>query len=113
MLQSFTFFASDDRLQSQGSKSGQVFKGSDINKAACDHVKKVAAEGDALVASSLTRGPAYANKEGKKKVQDDFRKQAKIFVDNGMDFLVCEVSINEEILQREGTIFLCMHFSFM
>jgi betaine-homocysteine S-methyltransferase len=32
VLQSFTFFASDDRLAAQGTKSGEALKGSDINR---------------------------------------------------------------------------------
>ena len=54
-------------------------------------VKKVAAEGDALTAGSLSRGSAYINGLGKAKVKEEFRQQAKILVESKMDFIICEV----------------------
>ena len=39
----------------------------------------------------IARGPSYKNGVPKALVQEEFRKQAKIFVEGGIDFLICEV----------------------
>ena len=51
VLQSFTFNAVDSKLSERGCKS----TGAEINRAGVELVKRVAAEGDALTAGSLSR----------------------------------------------------------
>ena len=112
VLQSFTFLqATDELLRSYGIDA----TGAEINDAGVRLVKQVAAEGDALTGGGIARtGALYRdasnmkisdisgekltcttfNRKGrdKAKVQQEFRKQAKIFVDGGMDFIICEVT---------------------
>jgi betaine-homocysteine S-methyltransferase len=92
VLQAFTFYASDDRVERQGNKTGIKFNARDINLAACKLVKEVAAEGsDILLAGSISKVPTYDNGKGEKaKVQAEFKKQIDVLVDNGMDFIICE-----------------------
>ena len=92
VLQSFTFFASDDQLQARGVKT----TGAEINEAGMKLVKKVAEEGDALTGGGIARGPSYMNGVAKAAVQEEFRKQAKVFAEGGLDFLICEA--NKHIL---------------
>ena len=88
VLQSFTFFASDDQLQARGVET----TGAEINEAGMRLVKRVAAEGDALTGGGLARGPSYANGVAKAAVKEEFRKQARVFAEGGLDFFICEVS---------------------
>ena len=87
VLQGFTFAGSDSTLEQKGSR----YTSEEINQAGVELVKKVAAEGDALTAGSISRSWGYG-KKGKAEVQEEFRKQAKIFVENNIDFIICEVS---------------------
>ena len=54
---------------------------------------KVAAEGDALTLGGICQCPSYLSGAGKEKVQQEFRKQCQVFVDHGLDFLLCEVCL--------------------
>ncbi|RXM91032.1 Betaine--homocysteine S-methyltransferase 1 [Acipenser ruthenus] len=50
VMQTFTFYASDDKLENRGNYVAQKFSGQKVNEAACDIAREVADEGDALVA---------------------------------------------------------------
>lgn len=93
VMQAFSFYASDDKLCNRGNEAKEKFTGAGINKAACDLAKEVAAEGNAITLGGLCQTPTYLSGKGKKATQEVFLKQAKVFVDNGMDFLLCEVCI--------------------
>ncbi|XP_076333428.1 betaine--homocysteine S-methyltransferase 1-like [Tachypleus tridentatus] len=90
VMQAFTFYASDDKLANRGNEAGTKFTGNDINKAACKLAREVAEEGDCLVAGGLSQTPTYLSGRNKEKVQEEFRKQVKVFTENGVDFLICE-----------------------
>ena len=66
------------------------FSGAECNRAAMEIVRKVAAEGDALTAASLNR---EGLEMGKTEAQENFRRQAKIFIEGEIDFIICEVSV--------------------
>ena len=67
-------------------------------------LREVAAEGDALTGGGLARGPSYANGLGKAAVQEEFRKQARVFAEGGLDFFICEVTaILINLCQAIGT----------
>ena len=65
------------------------FSGAACNRSAMEIVRKVAAEGDALTAASLNR---EGLEMGKTEAQENFRRQAKIFIEGEIDFIICEVS---------------------
>ena len=71
-----------------------IVQGAGINKAACDLAKEVAGEGGALTLGGVSQTPTYLSGKGKAATQEEFRKQAKVFVDNDLDFLLCEVTDN-------------------
>ncbi len=91
VMQAFTFYASDDKLDNRGNMAGKTFTGSAINKRASELAKKVADEGGALTLGGICQCPTYLSGASKESVQEEFRKQIKVFVEAGLDFLLCEV----------------------
>jgi len=90
-MQTFTFYASEDKLTNRGHTAGNIGYEA-INQAACDLAKEVASKGDALVAGNISQVPAYLKGLGKEAVQKEFKKQTDIFVKNDVDFLIGEVN---------------------
>jgi len=106
VMQAFTFYASDDKLNNRGNKSGKKHTCAAINKAACDLARQVANEGDALVAGGLSETPTYLSGLGKKAVQAEFERQVEVFVNNKVDFLIAEYF--EYIEEMEWAIEVCL-----
>lgn len=90
VMQALTFYASDDKLENRGNAAHEKYTGKAINQAACDIAAEVAREGDALVAGGISQTPTYLSGKGKGAVQAEFRKQVEVFVENNVDFLICE-----------------------
>lgn len=90
VMQALTFYASDDKLENRGNVAQEKYTGKAINQAACDIAAEVAREGGALVAGGISQTPTYLSGKGKAAVQEEFRKQVKVFADNKVDFLICE-----------------------
>jgi betaine-homocysteine S-methyltransferase len=90
VLQAFTFYASEDKLDNRGNEAGKKFGVHEINRAACALAREVAAEGDALVLGGLSQTPSYLSGMGKELVQQEFQKQVDVFVENQLDFLLGE-----------------------
>ncbi|CAG0897675.1 unnamed protein product [Darwinula stevensoni] len=105
VMQALTFYASDDKLINRGNVAGKKFTGAAVNAAACKIAKEVAAEGDALVLGGISETPTYLSGGGKAAVQAEFRKQIQVFVDHGMDFLLCEYF--EYVEEVEWAIEVC------
>ncbi|XP_076332396.1 betaine--homocysteine S-methyltransferase 1-like isoform X2 [Tachypleus tridentatus] len=99
VMQAFTFYASESNLKYRGNEAGENFSEDEINNEACKLAREVSEEGDCLVAGGFAQHPNYQPGTNKKKVQEDFRKQVDVFVENGVDFLICEYFENiEEII---------------
>ncbi|GIX73065.1 betaine--homocysteine S-methyltransferase 1 [Caerostris extrusa] len=109
VMQAFTFYASDDKLINRGNEAGVKFTGKDINEAACKLAREVANEGDALVGGGISQTPSYLSGKGKENVQEEFRKQVQVFVNNKVDFLICEYF--EHIEEMEWAIQVCRETS--
>jgi hypothetical protein len=62
-------------------------------RAAAKLAKEVAAEGGALTLGGVSQCPSYLSGMAKEVVQAEFRKQVKVFVEEDLDFLLCEVSL--------------------
>jgi len=90
VMQTFTFYASDDKLMNRGNEAEKKYTGAMVNQRACDIAREVANEGDALVAGGLSQTPTYLTGLGKEAVQNEFEKQLKVFVDNKVDFMIAE-----------------------
>jgi len=90
VMQAFTFYGSDDKLENRGNVSQEKHSGRNVNSAACEIAREVANEGDALVAGGVSQTPNYLSGSGKEAVQEQFRRQATVFVENKVDFLIAE-----------------------
>ncbi|KAG7264232.1 hypothetical protein CRUP_022237 [Coryphaenoides rupestris] len=88
VLQTFTFYASDDKLENRG--HAQSFTGQQINEAACDLAREVADEGDALVAGGVSQTPSYLSCKSEDDVKAIFMKQIEVFVQKNVDFIIAE-----------------------
>jgi len=105
IMQAFTFYASDDKLENRGNEAQSKYTGAAINQAACDLAREVANEGDALVLGGVCQTPTYLSGKGKEAVQEEFRKQIQVFIKNDTDFLLCEYF--EHIEEMEWAIQVC------
>ena len=89
VLQTMTFYASDDKLATVG-LDGKV---DDINRSAVQIARKVAAEGDALVAGNLSLTWSYEPEDDKStnRVRELFDRQLQDQLDaGGVDFWIGE-----------------------
>ena len=91
VMQAFTFYASEDKLFNRGYNAEKTFTCADVNTTSSNLAKQVADEGGALTLGGICQCPTYLSGSSKKEVQAEFRKQVKVFVDCGLDFLLCEV----------------------
>merc|ERR1719228_2060738 len=105
VMQAFTFYASDDKLDNRGNMAGVKLGVEAINRAAAELAKSVAAEGNALTLGGICQCPTYLSGASKEAVQEEFRKQIKVFVEAGLDFLLCEYY--EHIEEMEWAIEEC------
>ncbi|KAL7854245.1 hypothetical protein AOLI_G00210890 [Acnodon oligacanthus] len=88
VMQTFTFYASDDKLENRG--NAVSFTGQQINEAACDLAREVANEGDALVAGGVSQTPSYLSCKSESEVKATFKKQMDVFIKKNVDFLIAE-----------------------
>jgi len=105
VMQAFTFYASDDKLDNRGNMAGKLYTGSAINMRASELAKKVADETGGLTLGGICQCPTYLSGAGKEAVQEEFRKQINVFVEAGLDFLLCEYF--EHIEEMEWAIEVC------
>uniref|UniRef100_A0A4W5MEL6 Betaine-homocysteine methyltransferase n=1 Tax=Hucho hucho TaxID=62062 RepID=A0A4W5MEL6_9TELE len=88
VMQTFTFYASDDKLENRG--NAQRFNGAQINEAACDLAREVANEGDAMVAGGVSQTPSYLSCKCEDEVKGVFKRQLDVFVKKNVDFMIAE-----------------------
>lgn len=88
VLQALTFYASEEKLATVGLAD----RVDDINRAAVQVARSVAAEGDALVAGSLSLTWAYdpADAASADRVRELFDRQLEVQVGEGIDFVIGE-----------------------
>ncbi|XP_071834199.1 betaine--homocysteine S-methyltransferase 1-like [Apostichopus japonicus] len=92
VMQTFTFYSSDDKLAFAGNHADQreTVNCENLNRAACDLAREVADEGGALVAGGLSPVPGYVESKGKDHVMGEFMKQMEVFKEKKIDFLLGE-----------------------
>jgi len=90
VMQTFTFYASEDKLDNRGNYAASSYGVKDLNRAACNIAQEVADEFDALVCGGVCQTPTYLSGLGKVKTQDEFRKQMEVFIEHDVDFLLAE-----------------------
>merc|ERR1719189_2814914 len=90
VLQTFTFYASEDKLDNRGNYAAKSHGVSDINLAACKLAQQVSNEYGGLTAGGICQTPTYLSGLGEAKTKDEFRKQTEIFLENDVDFIIAE-----------------------
>ncbi|XP_071796285.1 betaine--homocysteine S-methyltransferase 1-like [Asterias amurensis] len=103
VLQTFTFYSSDEQLQHVASAvydnvpaaqnnniNMKTLTAAEVNAAAIDIAQGVAQEGGALVAGSVSPLSEISFHKGKEHSQIEFRKQMSMFKEKGVDFLLGE-----------------------
>lgn len=90
VMQTFTFYASEDKLDNRGNYAAKSYGVKDLNRAACNIAQEVADEFGALVCGGVCQTPTYLSGLGKEKTQDEFRKQMEVFIEHDVDFLLAE-----------------------
>ncbi|CAH2297271.1 betaine--homocysteine S-methyltransferase 1 [Pelobates cultripes] len=90
VMQTFTFYASDDKLENRGNYVAAKITGQKVNEAACDIAREVANEGDALVAGGVSQTPSYLSCKSESDVKAIFKKQLDVFIKKNVDFLIAE-----------------------
>ena len=90
VMQTFTFYASEDKLNNNGNYASETFGVDNINAAACKLARDVADEGNAMVAGGISQTPTYLSTRNKKDVQNEFRKQCKQ-IEGKVDFMIIGV----------------------
>lgn len=92
--QTFTFYASEDKLENRGNYAASSYGVTDINRAAMKLARSKADKYGGMMAGGVCQTPTYLNQLPKKDVQEQFRKQMDVFCnpenDGGVDFLIAE-----------------------
>jgi len=107
VIQAFSFYASEDKLNNRGNLAGMKHSVEKINKEAGALAIKVSSEVEGelapLTVGGISQSPSYLNGDGKEKVKEEFKKQLRQFKD--LDFLLCEYF--EYIEEMEWAIQAC------
>ncbi|KAH0520466.1 Betaine--homocysteine S-methyltransferase 1 [Microtus ochrogaster] len=90
VMQTFTFYASEDKLENRGNYVAEKISGQKVNEAACDIARQVADEGDALVAGGVSQTPSYLSCKSEIEVKKIFQQQLEVFMRKNVDFLIAE-----------------------
>jgi betaine-homocysteine S-methyltransferase len=91
VMQTFTFYASEDKLANRGNEAVKIGVNT-INEAACNLAREVANEREgnpALVAGGLSQTPTYLKTRDEAQVKAEFRKQCEVFKGR-VDFMIVE-----------------------
>jgi len=111
VMQTFTFYASEDKLENRGNYAGESYGTKGINDEACKIAREVAEQYDALVAGGIAQTPDYLTGKGKESVQAQFRKQLSVFKENNVDFMIAEYY--EHVEEMVWAIETCLEYDFV
>lgn len=90
VMQTFTFYASEDKLSNWGQYCKDHWGTSQINEAACEISREVADNYGCLVAGGISQTPDYLSGKGKDAVKGQFQKQIDCFKKHNVDFMIAE-----------------------
>lgn len=107
VMQTFTFYASDDKLKNRGNKASENWTCKGLNDKACKIAREVADEGEnVLVAGGICQTPTYLSGASKAECQAMFMEQLDVFKENKVDFMIAEYF--EHIEEAEWAIESCL-----
>merc|ERR1719326_2307829 len=90
VMQTFTFYASEDKLKNRGNEAAAKFGASNINDAACTLARDVATEFGGLVAGGICQTPSYLTTQDEKQVKAMLGAQCDVFASRNVDFMIAE-----------------------
>jgi len=90
VMQTFTFYASEDKLKNRGNEAAAKFGARNINKAACDLAREVATNFGGFCAGGISQTPIYLTTRDEKQVKEMLAAQCDVFAENDVDFMIAE-----------------------
>jgi betaine-homocysteine S-methyltransferase len=90
VMQTFTFYASEDKLKNRGNEAAAKFGARNINKAACDLAREVATQFNGFAAGGICQTPIYLTTRDEKQVKAMLGAQCDVFMDENVDFMIAE-----------------------
>lgn len=103
--QTFTFYASEDKLKNRGNEAAAKFGARNINQAACDLARDVATDYDQMVAGGICQTPIYLTTQDEKQVKDMLGAQCDVFADNNVDLMIAEYF--EHVQEAKWAVEVC------
>jgi len=110
VMQTFTFYASKDKLENWGNYCEQAWGTDQINEEAVRIAREVGDKYNALVAGGISQTPSYLSGAGKQAVQDVFRQQCDAFKKLGVDFMIAEYY--EHIEEMQWATEVCVEYGY-
>lgn len=111
VMQTFTFYASEDKLENRGNYSAQAYGVSQLNEQACFLARDVGDKYGCLVAGGICQTPDYLSNKGEQAVKNQFRKQLDMFKKNNVDFMIAEYF--EHIEECQWAVQACLEYDFV
>jgi len=90
VMQTFTFYASEDKLKNRGNEAAAKFGAKNINTAACDLAKGIAQDFGGYAAGGICQTPIYLTTQDEKQVKAMLGAQCDVFRQNDVDFMIAE-----------------------
>ncbi|CAM9499990.1 unnamed protein product [Lampetra planeri] len=90
VMQTFTFYASEDKLENRGNYVTKKISSAKVNEAACELALEAVSGTAALVAGGVSQTPSYLSNKSETHVKAIFRQQLEVFVRKQVDFLIAE-----------------------
>merc|ERR1719190_324277 len=90
VMQTFTFYASEDKLANRGNEAAAKHGARQINQAACDIARDVATEFGGLCAGGICQTPIYLTTRNEEQVKKMLGAQCEVFKENHVDFMIAE-----------------------
>jgi len=103
--QTFTFYASEDKLKNRGNEAAAKFGARNINQAACDLARDVASDYDQMVAGGICQTPIYLTTQDEKQVKAMLGAQCEVFAENDVDFMIAEYF--EHVQEAKWAVEVC------
>lgn len=90
VMQTFTFYASEDKLKNRGNEAAAKFGAANINDAACTLAENVATEFGGYCAGGISQTPIYLTTQDESQVKAMLAAQCEIFAKRDVDFMIAE-----------------------
>jgi len=90
VMQTFTFYASEDKLKNRGNEAAAKHGAKKINQAACDIARDVATEFGGYCAGGICQTPIYLSTRNEQQVKAMLGAQCEVFKENDVDFMIAE-----------------------